>query len=55
MTAVKKLAILEKEGQPLQLVLKGKVFLEERTIIYDFTEAETTVVKPRGRASKKKR
>lgn len=51
---VKKLAVLEKDGRALQLVLKGNVYLEERTIIYDFTEAETAFVQPRGRRTGKK-
>ena len=49
---VKKLVVLEKEGQAIQLVIKGMVYLEERTIIYDLTEAETLIVKPRGRRKK---
>lgn len=52
--AVKKLAVLEKDGQAIQLMLKGNVYLEERTVIYDLTEAETTIVKPRGRRTGKK-
>ena len=51
---VKKLVTLEKEGQPIQLVIKGTVYLEERTTIYDLTEAEAVVVKPRGRSAAKK-
>ena len=54
LNVVKKLAVLEKEGQAVQLVMKGMVYLEERTIIYDFTEAEVVVVKPRGRRSSKR-
>lgn len=49
LNAVKKLAVLEKDGQTVQLVLKGNVYLEERAVIYDLTEAETVAVKPRGR------
>ena len=51
---VKKLAVLEKDGQAVQLVLKGNVYLEERTVIYDLTEAETVLVKPRGKRTGKK-
>ena len=54
LAALKKLTILEKEGQAIQLVLKGNVYLEERTVIFDLTEAETVVVKPRGRRTGKK-
>lgn len=54
MKAVKKMAVLEKEGQAIQLAIKGTVYLEERTIIYDFTEAETSIVKPRGRRTGRK-
>lgn len=49
MNAVKKIAVLEKEGQAIQLAIKGTMYLEERVIIYDFTEAETAIVKPEGR------
>ena len=52
LNTVKKLVSLEKEGQTIQLVLKGTVYLEERTIIYDLTEAEAVAVKPRGRRKK---
>ena len=52
MNTVKKLVVLEKEGKAIQLVIKGMVYLEERTIIYDLTEAETLIVKPRGRRKK---
>lgn len=54
LAALKKLTILEKEGQAIQLVLKGNVYLEERTVIFDLTEAETVAVKPRGRRGSKK-
>lgn len=54
MNAVKKLAVLEKDGQTVQLVLKGNVYLEERAVIYDLTEAETVAVKPRGRRKSRK-
>jgi hypothetical protein len=54
LAALKKLAVLEKDGQAIQLVLKGNVYLEERTVVYDLTEAETMVVKPRGRRTGKK-
>lgn len=53
MNAVKKMAVLEKEGQAIQLSIKGTVYLEERTIIYDFTEAETAVIKPRAKRTRK--
>ena len=49
MDVIKKLAILEKNGQAVQLIVKGIVHLEERTIIYDLTEAREVAVKPRGR------
>jgi len=49
LNTVKKLAVLEKDGQAVRLVLKGNVYLEERAVIYDLTEAETVAVKPRGR------
>ena len=55
MNAVKKMAVLEKEGQAIQLAIKGTVYLEERIIIYDFTEAETAIVKPRGRRNSRKK
>ena len=51
---VKKIVSLEKEGQPIQLVIKGTVYLEERTIIYSLSEAEAVIVKPRGRSVAKK-
>lgn len=54
MNAVKNLAVLEKEGQAVQLLLKGTVYLEERIIIYDLTEAETVLVKPRKRRTDRK-
>ena len=54
LNAVKKLTVLEKDEQAFQLVLKGKVYLEERTIIYELTEAETVAVKPRGRRKETK-
>ena len=54
LNAVKKLAVLEKDGQAVQLVLKGNVYLEERTVIYDLTEAETVAIKPRGRRRARK-
>ena len=54
LNAVKKLAVLEKDGQTVQLVLKGNVYLEERAVIYDLTEAETVAVKPRGRRKSRK-
>ena len=50
---VKKLAVLEKDGQPLQLTVKGAVYLEERIIIFDLTEAKESVMKPRGRQKTK--
>ena len=49
MDVIKKLAILEKNGQAFQLIVKGTVHLEERTIIYDLTEAREVAVKQRGR------
>jgi len=54
LNAVKKLAVLEKDGQTVQLVLKGNVYLEERAVIYDLTEVETVAVKPRGRRKSRK-
>ena len=45
--AVKKMAVLEKNGVQLRLTVKGIVYLEEKTIIYDLTEAMEEVVKPR--------
>ena len=54
LSALKKLAVLEKDGQAVQLVLKGNVYLEEKTVIYDLTEAETVAIKPRGRRAGKK-
>ena len=54
LAALKKLIVLEKDGQAIQLVLKGSVYLEERTVIYDLTEAETVTVKPRGRRTSRK-
>ena len=54
LAALKKLIVLEKDGQAIQLVLKGSVYLEERTVIYDLTEAETVTVKPRGRRASRK-
>ena len=54
LATLKNLIVLEKDGQAIQLVLKGSVYLEERTVIYDLTEAETMVVKPRGRRTGKK-
>ena len=47
--AVKKIAVQENDGQTVNLLLKGKVYLEERTIIYDLTEAQVIPVKSRGR------
>ena len=55
MNALKRIAVLEKEGHAIQLTIKGTVYLEERIIIYDFTEAETAVVKPRGRRTGRKK
>lgn len=54
MNAVKKMAVLEKEGQAVQMTIRGTVYLEERIIIYDFSEAETAIVKPRGRRTGKR-
>lgn len=54
LNAVKELAVLEKDGQSIRLVLNGKVYLEERTIIYDLTEAQTVLIKPRGRRKGRK-
>lgn len=54
LNAVKKMAVLEKDGQALQMLLHGTVYLEERTIIYDLTEAQTEIIKPRGRRSARK-
>ena len=54
LAALKKLTVLEKDGQAIQLVLKGSVYLEERTVIYDLTEAETVTVKPRRRRASRK-
>lgn len=49
MDAIRKLAVLEKNGQAVQLIVNGIVHLEERTIIYDLTEAREVAVKPRER------
>ena len=54
LASLKKPAVLESEGQVIQLVLKGNVYLEERTVIYDLTEAETVAIKPRGRRTGRK-
>ena len=49
LNAVKKIDVLEKEGRKIRMVVDGVVYLEERTIIYDLTEAREIIVKPRGR------
>ena len=54
LSALKKLVVLEKDGKAIQLVLKGNVYLDERTIIYDLTEVETAVVERRGRRAGRK-
>ena len=46
--AVKKLSVLEKDGQAIQLVLKGDVCTEKRTVTHDLTEAEVGFVKAQG-------
>ncbi len=51
--AVKKIAVLEKNGMQLRLTVKGVVYLEEKTIIYDLTEATEEVVKPRKKRAAK--
>lgn len=45
--AVKTMALLEKNGMQLRLTVRGVVYLEDKTIIYDLTEATEEVVKPR--------
>lgn len=47
--AVKQLTVLEKEGMDIQLTINGTVYMEEKTIIYDLTEATEEIVKPRKR------
>ena len=37
--AVKRMAVLEKDGMQIKLTVQGVVYLKERTIIYDLTEA----------------
>lgn len=47
--AVKQLTVLEKEGMDIQLTINGTVYMEEKTIIYDLTEATEEIVKLRKR------
>ena len=54
MEAVKKLAVLEKDGQAFQLTVNGTVYLEEQVIIFDLTEAMESIVKPRGKKKAEK-
>ena len=49
LAAVKKLAVLEKDGNKLSLQMKGYFYPEDMAIVFDLTEAVETVLKPRGR------
>lgn len=53
MRAVKRIAVLEKGGMQVRLTVRGLVYLEEKTIIYDLTEATEEIVKPRQQRTRK--
>ena len=54
LAAVNEIAVLEKEGMKLSLLIHGVVYPEDKVIIFDLGEAVESEVKPRGRRKSRK-
>ena len=53
LAAVNEIAVLEKDGTKLSLLIHGVVYPEDKVIIFDLGEAVESEVKPRGRRKTK--
>ena len=53
LAAVNEIAVLEKDGTKLSLLIHGVVYPEDKVIIFDLGEAFESEVKPRGRRKTK--
>ena len=55
LAAVNEIAVLEKDGTKLSLLIQGVVYPEDKVIIFDLGEAVASEVKPRGRRKTKEK